>query len=232
MKNIAIITAGGSGTRIKNKKKKQFIKIMNRPLLFWTIDKFAGHPEIDQIIISLPQDEITIYKDTIEKEYQDSSISIIAGGKQRQDSVYNALNLCPEDTDLVLIHDGVRPFISQTVISNLIKKAQLKKAVIPVSKVINTIKDIKQDKVLETVPREDLVNVFTPQVFQYKLIKQCHEDAKKIDLNCTDDAALLEHFGHSVYVLECSSHNIKITDPFDLEIAKFILKNSIIKEEK
>ena len=232
MKNIAIITAGGSGKRIKSKIKKQFIEIMGRPLLFWTIDKFADHPDINQIIITLPQDELKIYKTLIEKEYRDFAISIIAGGKQRQDSVYNALISCTENTELVLIHDGVRPFISQDEISKLIKKAQQNKAVIPISKVKNTIKKIKQDKVITTVQREDLVNVFTPQVFQYKLIKKCHNDAKKIDLYCTDDAALLEHFGHSVYVLECSSYNIKITDPFDLEIAKFMLKNNLIKEEK
>lgn len=232
MKNIAIITAGGSGTRIKSKKKKQFIEIMNRPLLFWTIDKFAGHSDINRIIITLPQDEIEIYKTIIEREYNGFPISFIAGGKLRQDSVYNALALCPEDTDLVLIHDGVRPFISKNSISNLIKKAQKKKAVIPVSKIKNTIKKIKLDKVITTIPREDLINAFTPQVFQYKLIKQCHDEAKKIDLYCTDDAALLEHFGYTVYILECSSHNIKITDQFDLEIAEFILKNNLLKEGK
>ncbi len=232
MKNIAIITAGGSGTRIKSEKKKQFIEIMDRPLLFWTIDKFASHPDINQIIITLPQDEIEIYKMIIGREYQNSSISIIAGGKQRQDSVSNALALCPKDTDLVLIHDGVRPFISQINISNLIKKAQQKKAVIPVSKVKNTIKKIEQDKVVTTVQRDNLVNAFTPQVFQYRLIKECHDNAKKIDLYCTDDAALLEHFGHTVYTLECSSHNFKITDPFDLEIAKFIIKNNLLGENK
>ena len=232
MKNIAIINAGGSGKRIMGEKKKQFIKIMDRPLLFWTIDKFAGHPDINQIIITLPQDEIENYKIIIEKEYKDFPISIFAGGYQRQDSVYNALVLCPEDTDIVLIHDGVRPFISQIDISDLIKKAQLEKAVIPVSKIKNTIKKIKQNKVVTTVPREDLVNALTPQVFQYKLIKQCHDEAKKIELYCTDDAALLEHFGHTVYTLECSSHNFKITDPFDLEIAEFIIKNGVLKEGK
>ncbi|MEA2096653.1 MAG: 2-C-methyl-D-erythritol 4-phosphate cytidylyltransferase [Candidatus Cloacimonadota bacterium] len=232
MKNIAIITAGGSGSRIKSKKKKQFIEIMDRPLLFWTVDKFTNHPEINQIIITLPREEINIYKTIIEKEYQNSSILLIAGGKQRQDSVYNALVTCPKDTDLVLIHDGVRPFISQIDISNLINKAQQKKAVIPVSEVKNTIKKIRKDKILSTIQREELVNAFTPQVFQYKLIKQCHNDAKKIDLYCTDDAALVEHFGYPVYTLKCSSHNFKITDPFDFEIAKFIIKNNIIKEEK
>ena len=76
--------------------------------------------------------------------------------------------------------------------------------------------------------RDDLVNALTPQVFQYKLIKQCHDDAKKINLYCTDDAALLEHFGHSVYTIECSTHNIKITDQFDMEIAELILKYNIL----
>ncbi|MBT4576185.1 MAG: 2-C-methyl-D-erythritol 4-phosphate cytidylyltransferase [Candidatus Cloacimonetes bacterium] len=227
MKNIVIITAGGSGTRISNEKKKQFIQIMDRPLLFWTIDKFVDHPQIDGVIITLPQDEIAVYKDLIKKEYNDLPIKIIAGGNQRQDSVYNALIYCSNSTELVLIHDGVRPFISQTDISNLIKKAQQKKAVIPVSKVKNTIKKIKQDKILQTVPREDLVNAYTPQVFQFKLLKQCHDDANNKSLYCTDDAALLEHFGYPVYTLECSSHNFKITDPFDLEIAKLILENNL-----
>ena len=230
MKNVAIITAGGSGIRIKSDKKKQFIEIMDRPLLFWTIDKFAGHPDINQIIITLPQDEIDSYKTIIETEYHNSSISVIVGGKQRQDSVYNALTLCPEDTELVLIHDGVRPFISQDEISNLIIKAHQKKAVIPVNKVKNTIKKIKQNKVITTVQRDDLVNALTPQVFQYNLIKKCHEDAKKIDLYFTDDASLFEHFGHSVYTLECSSHNFKITDQFDIKIAEIIIKYNILGE--
>ncbi len=228
MKNIAIITAGGSGTRISNEKKKQFIEIMNRPLLFWTIDNFVTHADIDHIIITLPQNEIAIYKDLIEKEYPSHSIKIVTGGKLRQNSVYNALTSCPKNTELVLIHDGVRPFISQTDISNLIKKTQQKKAVIPVSKVKNTVKKINQDIVLETIPRDDLVNAFTPQVFQYKLIKQCHDAAKIESIYCTDDAALLEHFGYSVYTLECSSNNFKITDLFDLEIAKLILENNLI----
>ena len=228
MKYVAIITAGGSGIRIKSDKKKQFIEIMDRPLLFWTIDKFADHPDINQIIITLPQDEIDSYKTIIETKYHNSSISVIEGGKQRQDSVFNALSVCLDGTDLVLIHYGVRPFISQDEISKLITKAQMKKAVIPVSKVKNTIKQIKQYKIITTVQRDDLVNALTPQVFQYNLIKQCHEEAKKINLYCTDDASLLEHFGHSVYTLECSSHNFKVTDQFDMKIAEIILKYNIL----
>ncbi len=146
--------------------------------------------------------------------------------------MYNALTVCPADSDLVLIHDGVRPFISQNEITELIKVANQKKAVIPVSKIKNTVKKINQNKVLLTVPREDLVNAFTPQVFQYKLIKQCHEEAKKINLYCTDDAALLENFGHTIYTIECSSTNFKVTDQLDLEFAKYLIQNNLIKEKK
>ena len=231
MKNIAIITAGGSGKRIKSKTNKQFIEIMNRPLLFWTIDKFVHHPEIDQIIITLPNSEIKNYKKIIEQEYKTNIISITVGGMQRQDSVYNALLICPEDTDFVLIHDGVRPFISKKDISLLINNALKKNAVILISKIKNTLKEIRDNIVLKTVPREFLANALTPQIFQYKLIKQCHDKAKKIGLYCTDDAALLEHFGYIVSTLECSSHNFKITDQFDLEIAELILKNNLLKED-
>jgi len=232
MKNIAIITSGGSGTRIKSKTKKQFLEISGRPILFRTIDRFADHPDISQIIITLPKDEIEFYQAYIQKEYKDYPISILAGGEQRQDSVYIAITACPNDTDLVFIHDGVRPFVSQDDISSLVKKTLQKKAVIPVSKVKNTIKRIYQDEILETIPRDDLVNAFTPQVFQYSLIKQCHEKAKQDGLYCTDDASLLEHYGHSVYTLECSSHNFKITDKVDLQIAKLIIENNILGDNK
>jgi len=232
MKNIAIITSGGSGTRIKGKTKKQFIEILKRPLLFWTLDKFVTHPKIDQIIITLPINEIEDFRIKIEEEYNDILILIIAGGNQRQDSVYNALSACPADSNLVLIHDGVRPFISQNEITELINVANQTKAVIPVSKIKNTVKKIDQNKVLRTVPREDLVNAYTPQIFQYELIKQCHEKAKQDGIHCTDDAALLEHYGYSVYTLECSSTNFKVTDQLDLEFTKYLIQNNLIKEKK
>lgn len=231
MKNIVIITAGGSGTRILSKKKKQFINIKGRPLLFWTIDKFASHPEIDQIIIVLPQNDIVSYKDLLEKEYPKTHINVIAGGNKRQQSVYNALNYCPKDTGLVLIHDGVRPFVSQNEISQLIAKAHIKKSVIPVVKVKNTIKKIEQDKIVKTFLRDDLVTALTPQIFQYEIIKQCHLDAKNLSTYFTDDASLLEYFGHTVFTLECSANNFKITDLFDLEIAKHIIENNLLGED-
>ena len=230
-KVVAIITAGGSGKRIKSKIKKQYIEINQRPILFWTLDKFVHHKEIDEIIISLPEEDIEVMKVQLEKEFPGSALICVKGGTERQNSVFNALVSCPKDTEYVLIHDGVRPFISQNDISNLIKEAEQKRAVIPVSKVKNTIKEINEDKIIRTVSRTQLVSALTPQVFHYDLIFEYHEKAREENIQTTDDASILEHYGVEVFTLECSSKNIKITDQFDLEIAKFIIKNNMLGEE-
>ena len=227
-RNIAIITAGGIGKRLKGLTIKQFTKIKGRPLLFWTVDKFVFHEEIDEIIITLPKDEIDVYSKLIIKEYPQKKIKIIAGGNLRQNSVYNALLASPEDTSFVLIHDAVRPFVTKEEISQLLVLAKEKRAVIPVSKIRNTLKKIENSQITNTVPREDLVNALTPQVFSYELVLECHNKARNNKLHFTDDAAILEHFGYDVWTLECSEHNFKITDPFDMKIAKFIIENDIL----
>ncbi|MCD4796254.1 MAG: 2-C-methyl-D-erythritol 4-phosphate cytidylyltransferase [Candidatus Cloacimonetes bacterium] len=224
-KNIAIITAGGSGNRMKHKLKKQFIEIEQRPLLFWTLDRFADHLELDEVIVTLPEDEFKIYSKLIENEYPQAVITIIPGGNERQDSVYRALKNCSPNTSYVLIHDGVRPFISSNDISRLLDNAAKYKAVIPVSKVKNTLKKIKDNKIVKTVPRNDLVNALTPQAFEFDLILSCHKKAKAKELYFTDDAAIVEHFGFDVHIMEIEPYNIKITDEHDLEIAEMIIKN-------
>ncbi len=224
-RNIAIITAGGIGKRLISPTKKQFIKIKGRPLLFWTLDKFVFHEEINEIIITLPQDEIDVYSKLIIKEYPQKKIKIIAGGNLRQDSVYNALLVCPEDTSYVLIHDAVRPFITTKKISQLLILVKEKKAVVPVSKMKNTIKNIENGKIVNTVSREKLASALTPQVFSYEIIMECHQKAKNKKSYFTDDAAILEHFGYDVWTLECGEHNFKITDSYDLKITRYIIEN-------
>ncbi|MCK5347635.1 MAG: 2-C-methyl-D-erythritol 4-phosphate cytidylyltransferase, partial [Candidatus Heimdallarchaeota archaeon] len=106
---VAIITAGGSGKRLKTEIKKQYLCIKERPLLFWTIDSFAKHFLIDEIIVVLPREDIKIYQEQIYSEFTQSNISVVPGGPERQDSVCNAIHACHPKTDIVLIHDGVRP---------------------------------------------------------------------------------------------------------------------------
>ena len=226
---VAIITAGGKGKRLKTEIKKQFLCIKERPLLFWTIDNFARHSQIDEIIVALPREDIKIYHDQIYSEFTQSNISVVPGGPERQDSVCNAIHACHPKTDIVLIHDGVRPFVSEKEISDLIKIALYSKAVIPISKIKNTIKEIKNEHIIKTVNRGNLASALTPQVFDYNLIKTLHENAKIEELYFTDDAAILEHYGHLVSVYESESFNLKITAKIDFEIARNIIENKLIE---
>lgn len=224
-KNIAIITAGGSGSRFGSSARKQYIRLAERPLLFWTIDNFLQYNMIDQILVALPPDDLSDLETLLKTEFHNDKIRCLAGGEERQYSVFNALSHCTADTDFVFIHDGVRPFISLEEIKKLHQKAQLVDSVIPAYPVRNTIKQISGEKIEKTLIRRNLIAALTPQVFRFKLIWECHQKARQQDLLFTDDAALLEHYGHPVYWLECSSRNIKITEPLDLQIAEIILKN-------
>lgn len=227
MKIATIITAGGMGKRVGGNTKKQFLEIEGRPLLFRTIDNFVNIPHISKIIITLPTDEINIFESKIINEYPESDIRIVAGGKERQDSVFNALTACDNNTDFVLIHDGVRPFISELEITKILNLVKIKDAVLPVSAMKNTIKKIEDNKVVTTIPRENLVNALTPQAFKYKIILQCHEKAKKSEMQFTDDTAILEHYGFPVHIIYTSEMNFKITNVDDLKMAEMMIKNGV-----
>lgn len=223
-KFVAIITAGGSGKRLKNSKKKQFIEILNRPLLYWTIDPFYKHPMISTIVISLPEDELDNHKCKILSTYPGKEIICIAGGKERQSSVLKALKNCPENTDFVLIHDGVRPFINENLITAICTEVEREKAVIPASPVKYTIKKVNNGTIKETVNRKDLYNAMTPQAFDYQLILKFHEEALKTKTQFTDDASILEYYRQKVTILETTARNFKVTEPFDFELAKIIIE--------
>jgi len=221
-KIVAIITAGGSGKRVSKQQKKQFIEINGRPLLFWTLDKFAEHELIEEIIVVLPADSQN-FSNFILEEFPECSLKIVTGGKERQNSIMTALEACSSDTEIVLIHDGVRPFISKDEISSLISSATVNSAVIAASRVKSTIKHVISQKIERTVPREDLYEALTPQVFRYDLIYKYHQQAADEGLLFTDDAAVLEYYGQEVSILECSSRNFKITEPSDIELAAKLL---------
>jgi 2-C-methyl-D-erythritol 4-phosphate cytidylyltransferase len=221
---VALITAGGCGKRLKHTVKKQFIMLQGKPLLFWTLDRFVDHPLIDRCVVVLPAAELDATKQAIALAYQDADICCVAGGAQRQDSVRLGLEACPSGTHLVLVHDGVRPFVTAEEITHLIEAARQYGAAIPVSSVKNTIKRVRDNWVEQTVERENLVEVYTPQVFDYAMLTELHARALADGVSCTDDAAILETYGKKIYVIETSDRNIKITRPFDLEIAELLLK--------
>ncbi|MDP8231227.1 MAG: 2-C-methyl-D-erythritol 4-phosphate cytidylyltransferase [Candidatus Zophobacter franzmannii] len=226
MINTVIITAGGSGNRLPGKIKKQFRLLNFRPILYHTIDKFINHPEITHIIITLPGDDFASITKTISHEFKDNRITFCKGGVERQESVLNALKQVPANTDYVLIHDGVRPFITKELISKLLSLAIEYGASIPISSVKNTIKQVDAGLVSKTIPRDNLYSVHTPQVFDYKKLLNLHLRASQEKITFTDDASIFEFYKEPVATLVSEINNIKITDSLDLEVAKLIMKGN------
>lgn len=228
MKIVAIITAGGMGLRLPGKVKKQFRLLDGTPILIHTLKPFLSHKAISEIIITLPQDEMQEFQATINKYIAareiTKPIAFCAGGLKRQDSVYEALKICPVDTDIVLIHDGVRPFVTENLIDALLDMVYDFGAAIPTAPVTNTIKTINGKTIDHTLKREKLLQAYTPQAFGFPLILKCYQKAMTERYYSTDDASLLEHYGYSVHYLQDDSHNLKITDEFDLLVAEQIIK--------
>lgn len=217
--------AGGKGSRMLSSEKKQFIELEGRYVIAHTISKFWRHSDIDQIIVVSPQEDIEKMKNICQQEFDNYKITIVSGGKKRQNSVINGLRSCPPETEYVLIHDGVRPFVTDNMISELIKLVKLHDAVIPCSPVRYTLKQIKSNQIIKTVDRKHLYNAQTPQVFDFKLIYKFHKKALKTSIDFTDDSSILEYYGIPVYSLVCDDKNIKITDPYDLELARLLIRN-------
>lgn len=228
--NTVIITAGGSGKRMGFNTKKQFLEIAGKPILFWTLECFLKHGSFSQVIISLPEADISELQKQLQISYPEDEIKLVAGGAERQDSVLNALQACNQNTDLVFIHDAVRPFVKQIDLDNLISKMETCDAAILAGKEKNTLKLVKQNLIEKTVPRENIYKAYTPQVFSYKQILEFHVQAKTVEHNFTDDASILEYFGKPVEIVECGDYNLKLTEPADLQYAEYILKNDLFKE--
>jgi 2-C-methyl-D-erythritol 4-phosphate cytidylyltransferase len=228
--NTAIITAAGSGSRMGGSVRKQWLELGGIPILVHTLQKFFNSAIIDNIIVTAPEEEIGYCEDMIGRYFDDAVKPwlVVSGGIERQDSVFGALQSCPAGTGYVFIHDAVRPFITEDLLDELYEIVQKDKAVIPVARLKNTIKSIQGDHIVETIPRHNLVQVFTPQVFAYKLIMAAYEQAYQEGYVSTDDSALVEHAGGKVRYKFCSDLNLKITDEMDLWFARQIIDNNLV----
>ncbi|MCK9557131.1 MAG: 2-C-methyl-D-erythritol 4-phosphate cytidylyltransferase [Candidatus Cloacimonetes bacterium] len=228
--STAIITGAGAGLRMGGEVKKQYRMLDGIPILIRTLEPFFSSSLISNIIVTAPEED-TEYCENIIHQYFDPApkpFLVIAGGMERQDSVFGALQQCPQDTALVFIHDAVRPFISIELIEELYDLALKEKAVVPAARLKNTIKQVSGDYLEHTLVRDRLVQVFTPQVFDYKLILDSYIKAYNDGYISTDDAALAEHFGAKVRYHLTGDLNIKITDEWDLTLAHLIIEKNII----
>ncbi|NLK95606.1 MAG: 2-C-methyl-D-erythritol 4-phosphate cytidylyltransferase [Clostridiales bacterium] len=224
MKITAIILAGGKGKRMKSTISKQFIKVNEKPILYYALKKFNECELINDIILVLPKDEVEYCKENIIEKYNLHVDKIVCGGKERQDSVYNGL-IEASGSDIVLIHDGARAFVSKEIIENGIHFAKLYGAAAPGVMPKDTIKIKDNDSFSkETLKRDELVMVQTPQVFDYNLILSCHEKIKTEGIIVTDDTMVIEKYLGKVYLYNGEYTNIKITTPEDLIIAEYLAK--------
>ena len=219
----AIVLAGGRGKRMNYHKSKQFIEIKGKPVLVYTLEKFIYNKSIDEVILVLPEDEVDYCKKEVLQKYSLKVDRIVIGGKERQDSVFNALEAM-EKANIVLIHDGARPFISEKIIEEGIKYANIYGAAAPGVTPKDTIKIKKEDNIsVDTPDRNTLVAVQTPQCFKYDEIYQCHRKIKEENAIVTDDTSVVERYGHKVYLYEGDYTNIKITTPEDLILAERLI---------
>ena len=230
MKTIAIIPAAGSGLRMSSNVPKQYLKLQNRPILAMTVDKFEKCDLIDGIILVVSSGDVDFCKrDIVEKYNLTKVVKIIAGGERRQDSVRAGIEATDGEYDSILIHDGVRPFVNQKTIIRSISALEKSRAIITAMPAKETIKKIGEGGyVLKTYDRRLLWLVQTPQVFRYKDIYNAHMKALMEGWDeVTDDALLMEKMNIPVKIIPGSEDNIKITTPFDLEYAEFLLKKGL-----
>jgi 2-C-methyl-D-erythritol 4-phosphate cytidylyltransferase len=241
MKVIAIIPAAGLGTRMsavssgkgkRNAPSKQFFELDGTPILIHTLRKFAASKEVSEIYVALRKNEMAGFRSRLEKEGKDvlpKKVQLVEGGEHRQQSVANALAvLSAGPDDIVLVHDAVRPFVTEEIIHDVIQAAQKYGAAIAGFPAVDTVKQVERMAegalITTTIPRERVVMAQTPQGFRYEVLKKAFDEAAADGFMGTDEASLVERSGNKVAVVMGSSKNIKITTPADMELAEFFLK--------
>jgi len=228
---IAILPAAGLGTRMGAETPKQFLELDGVPIAVLSVRRIASCPQVSQIIVATRQDGIAKLEERIRKENIKQPLRVIKGGDSRQESVAEALKLVPDDAELVLVHDAVRPFVAVEHIARVIEEARRCKAAIVGVPAMDTVKEVKRASLPEdvalitnTVPRERIVLAQTPQVFEARLLKEAFARAIADGVNASDEAGLVERLGHDVHVVHGSERNIKITKPADMDLARFYLQ--------
>ncbi len=226
MRVVALIPAAGQGRRMGSEKPKAFIFLGGLPILAHTLQKFETCPQVNEVIPLVPAGEGVAWTREIVSRLGLQKVSrIVPGGEERQESVFIGLKAIREKTDWVIIHDGVRPFVTPDLIQRALGETFRARAVAAALPASETIKEIsRENTVLRTVDRRQLWMVQTPQLFDYELILRAHEEARREGFGGTDDAMLVERLGIPVKVIEGLRINFKITTPEDLVLAEALLK--------
>jgi 2-C-methyl-D-erythritol 4-phosphate cytidylyltransferase len=233
----AILPAAGLGTRMGAETPKQFLELAGTPIVVHTVRRMASCALVTDIIVATRGDVVASLETRLQAEKFAQNVKVIRGGDSRQESVAQALELVPSDTEIVLVHDAVRPFVTVAQIVRVIDEARRCGAAILGIPAMDTVKEVKRASLPEdvalitgTIPRERVVLAQTPQAFTTKLLKDAFASAAADGVNASDEAGLVERFGHDVHVVLGSERNIKITKPADMELAKFYLERERAKK--
>ena len=223
MSVLAIIPAAGVGIRMGGGTPKQFLSLEGVPIFVHTLRKFVAAETIDEIFLALRAEDMDRVLGDIDREHFSKPVRLVAGGPTRQETVARALAEAPAGTEVVVVHDAVRPFIELEMIGRVVESARKDGAAILGIPSIDTVKQVERQKILGTIPRERIVLAQTPQAFRYKIIQEAFARAATDGFNGTDEASLVERMGLQVTVLMGSDRNIKITKPSDLPLARLYI---------
>ncbi len=231
MKVSVIIPAAGLGTRMGRSapekegiSRKQFMLLHGSPILIHTIRKFVSAPSISEIVVALREEDLSWADELFQNQHFGKTVRTVPGGESRQQSVENALATISDDTDLVAVHDAVRPFIERDAIEKVVKEAAETGAAIVGIVPVDTVKQVHRNKVRATLPRERLILTQTPQVFRLNLLRQAFAKASQDLFIGTDESSLVERLEQvEVSVVLGTDRNIKITKPSDMELARLYL---------
>ena len=231
MKISVILPAAGLGTRMgravpekAGTSRKQFMLLEGSPILLHTIRKFASTPAVSEIVVALRADDIEWVRELLRAEKFGKPVRLVEGGDSRQESVEHALASLDPGTELVAVHDAVRPFIEQSTLEKVFAEAAETGAAIVGIVPVDTVKMVHRNKIRQTIPRERLILAQTPQVFRYELLQSAFAKAREDAFAGTDESSLVERLEQvEVSVVPGSDRNLKITKPSDIDLARLFL---------
>ena len=222
--NTAIIPAAGQGRRLGGDRAKQFLELDRDPVIIHTLRRFEACPLVDAVVVVLPADATGSFLEMASRAGLRKVERVVCGGAERRESVARGLAAVrPERGGIVVIHDGVRPFVTPEQIAAVIERAEAVGAAMLGLPATDTVKEVDGTAIVRTLDRSRIVLAQTPQAFRCDLIREAHDRARREGWDATDDAALVERAGHRVEYVEGSPLNIKITLASDLPLARFIL---------
>lgn len=221
-----VVAAAGTGSRMGSPINKQYLLLGGRPVLTYSLDIFEQYDAVDEVIIVAKSTEVQFCQQEIVKKYGYGKVSrVVAGGSERQDSVWAGLTHLDDKTAYVAVHDGARPLLSLQLLDSLYKEARQWGAAIPGVLVRDTIKMIDRDRfVSHTLDRTSVIAIQTPQIFRFHELKKAYQEASSENYRATDDASLFEKYIGRVKVVTGQNDNLKITTPEDIIIAEGLLK--------